>query len=169
MNSSRNQIKLRKKTFQAPFMKKISAKIAFPVIIYFALDQGLKWLAAEYLRTPLYLTSWFSLRYEENYGIAWSIPVQHGLLLLLNVVLLAAIPLYVAKHIDLRKKEAQIFLGFILGGATGNLADRLIKGYVVDYISIGSFPVFNLADSLLSVGIFLIIVFYGRIRRVSRT
>jgi lipoprotein signal peptidase len=40
---------------------------------------------------------------------------------------------------------------------------------VIDYIAIGTFPVFNLADSLLTVGIFLILVFYGRIHRDSRT
>jgi signal peptidase II len=52
----------------------------------------------------------------------------------------------------------QLAMGMYLGGAIGNLIDRLVYGYVTDFISIGSFPVFNVADASLSIaaGLFLV-------------
>ena len=45
-----------------------------------------------------------------------------------------------------------------MGGAMGNLVDRLSRGYVTDWISIGKFPVFNVADSSISVGAAVLII-----------
>lgn len=106
-----------------------------------------------------------SLRYEQNFGMAWSIPIPYPLLITLNILLLFLIPWYLAKNLDLSSKKTQIFLSFIIGGALGNLFDRLFRRYVIDYMAIGSFPVFNLADTLLTCGIFLILIFYDKIKR----
>lgn len=131
------------------------------------LDQIIKQLASAYLQTPVPIFSWLSLRYEQNYGIAWSIPIPYPLLLFLNIVLLLAMPYIAGKLVDLSHKRSQLALGFILGGAIGNIFDRLFYGYVVDYVALSFWPVFNLADALLAIGIFLIIVFYGKIRKVN--
>ena len=48
----------------------------------------------------------------------------------------------------------------ILGGALCNLYDRIFSGYVVDYIDLGWWPVFNLSDSLISVGCTLMVITY---------
>jgi signal peptidase II len=45
-----------------------------------------------------------------------------------------------------------------LGGAVGNLIDRLTIGYVVDFVSVGQFPVFNVADSSITVGVAILLV-----------
>ncbi len=135
-------------------------------ILLLLLDQLSKYLAGIYLQKPLSLTPWFSLRFEQNFGIAWSIPVPHTLLLTINFLLLMLLPFFLASHLDLRHLKAQIFLGLLLGGAIGNLFDRLGHGFVVDFIAVGSWPVFNLADAFLTLGIFLILVFYGRIKKV---
>jgi len=150
-------------------MKKTWIKIAIPALIFFGADQLLKFWAAAYLQTPLQFTPWAGLRYEQNVGIAWSIFIPQPWLNIFNVLLLIVLPLYISRYIDLHRKDAQFFLSMLIGGALGNLFDRLFRGYVIDYVSIGTFPVFNLADALLTVGIFLILVFYGRIHRDSRT
>ena len=51
----------------------------------------------------------------------------------------------------------RISLGLIVGGALGNLFDRVVFGKVVDFISVGWWPSFNIADSAISVGMFLLI------------
>lgn len=149
-------------------MKKSLYRIGVPALLFFGADQLLKIWAAGYLRFPIQFTGWAGLRYEQNVGIAWSIFIPQPWLSILNVILLIILPLYISRNIDLRRKDAQLFLSMIVGGALGNLFDRLTRGFVIDYIAIGIFPVFNLADSLLTVGIFLILVFYGRIHRDSR-
>lgn len=148
----------------------IAARVAVPAILLAIFDQLLKLAAAAQLKAaPLQITSWLALRYEQNTGIAWSLQIPQPWLSLLNIVLLVVLPLYISQHIDLRRNTSRLFLTMIMGGALGNLFDRLTRGYVIDYISIGTFPVFNLADSLLTVGIFLILIFYGKIKRTSRT
>lgn len=52
----------------------------------------------------------------------------------------------------------RIALGLQLGGAVGNLIDRLTIGYVTDFISVGTFPVFNVADSSISIGVVVLLV-----------
>jgi signal peptidase II len=52
----------------------------------------------------------------------------------------------------------RVAMGMQLGGAMGNLIDRLTRGYVTDFISVGTFPVFNVADSSISVGVAILIL-----------
>ncbi|MDP2923356.1 MAG: signal peptidase II [Candidatus Omnitrophota bacterium] len=59
------------------------------------------------------------------------------------------------------KRRDFLFLvssGLILGGALSNLYDRILLGYVVDYIDIRIWPVFNLSDSCISIGVFLLLI-----------
>ncbi len=150
-------------------MKKSYFRVGIPALLFFIADQVSKWWALGYLRTPVMLTDWFTLKYEQNVGIAWSIFIPQPWLSIFNVLLLIVLPLYISQHIDLRRKDSQFFLSMLIGGALGNLFDRLSRGFVIDFIAVGTFPVFNLADALLTVSIFLILIFYGRIHRDSRT
>ena len=59
------------------------------------------------------------------------------------------------RHYTLNKR---IGLGLILGGAGGNLLDRLRLGYIVDFLDLRIWPVFNIADSAITVGIFLLAI-----------
>jgi signal peptidase II len=52
-------------------------------------------------------------------------------------------------------------MGLILGGALGNVIDRIRLGYVVDFIQVGWFPIFNLADSAITVGAALLMLQYA--------
>ena len=99
------------------------------------------------------------LRYAENQGIAFSLLSGHPRLLgVLSLILI------IAGYIWLRKKDFGTFpmagLALMAGGATGNMADRLISGYVPDMIEtlFIRFPIFNLADSCLTIGCAMLII-----------
>jgi signal peptidase II len=62
----------------------------------------------------------------------------------------------------------QLTLGLILGGAFGNLIDRVRLGYVVDFIQIGWFPIFNVADSAITVGAALLMLQFLRDDQIER-
>ena len=99
------------------------------------------------------------LRYAENRGIAFS--MLSGYPRLTGIISLALI---VSGYIWLRKKNIAVFplvgLSLMAGGAAGNMLDRLIRGFVPDMIEtlFVNFPVFNIADSCLTVGCVLMMV-----------
>lgn len=146
-------------------MKKPFTKIGLLTLVIVVLDQVLKLIAKNYLLRPVAINSFIGLRYEENSGIAWGIGLSQPWLSLLNIIILVFIIFWSLHSFDFSKKTTFFSLGFVLGGGLGNLLDRLLRGYVIDYFSVGWWPVFNLADAFLSAGIFLILVFYDKIRR----
>ena len=60
-----------------------------------------------------------------------------------------------------------VIFGLVAGGALGNLFDRVMHGYVIDYIAIWKWPVFNLADAAIFVGAVLLVIFYDKIALVK--
>lgn len=103
------------------------------------------------------LGSWLSLEYTENRGIAFGLLGGLGPLVvaapLLVVVVMAALYLRSAAPPTWQSTG----VGLLTGGAIGNLADRLRLGYVVDFISVGRWPNFNVADSAITVGALILI------------
>jgi len=69
----------------------------------------------------------------------------------LAFIVIAAI-IYYYPHVENTDWSLRLAMSMQLGGAIGNLIDRLRLGHVTDFISIGSFPVFNVADASISVG-----------------
>ncbi len=76
---------------------------------------------------------------------------------------------YLHRELDLRKKLAITALALIVGGALGNVLDRLRLGYVVDFISLWKFPVFNVADIAITGGIGVLIVWYNALEKLNLT
>jgi signal peptidase II len=68
------------------------------------------------------------------------------------IAVLAAAVLAVVQASPLLGIDGTVGLGLALGGATGNLADRVLRGAVVDFISVGPWPTFNLADAAMVTG-----------------
>ena len=66
--------------------------------------------------------------------------------------------LYYFPQVPKQDGPLRLAMGLQLGGAVGNLIDRLNQGYVTDFISLGTFPVFNVADSSISVGVAVLVV-----------
>jgi signal peptidase II len=98
------------------------------------------------------------LTYVRNTGAAFSIFSGFSpQLALIGLVIIAGV-LYM--HYQIRPKEVllQIALALVLGGSFGNLIDRIFRSYVVDYIDFTIWPVFNLADIMINVGVALILL-----------
>nr|WP_229830016.1 signal peptidase II [Actinoplanes ianthinogenes] len=121
----------------------------------------------------VYLCLW------RNSGAAWSVGSRHTWVFTVVAVAVAGWIGWIAAR--LRSKPWAVALGLVLGGALGNLGDRLfrdpgvLRGHVVDMISLFGpdaqyFPVFNVADMCLTVGVVLAVVFEltGRARDGSR-
>ena len=125
-----------------------------------ALDRVTKILAASLPADGrILIPGVIGLRYAENRGIAFSLLNGYPRLLgILSLILIAA------GYLWLRKKNPGTFaltgLALMVGGAAGNMLDRLIYGYVPDMIEtlFVRFPIFNIADSCLTVGCVMVII-----------
>jgi len=104
-----------------------------------------------------------SLTYTTNTGAAFGLfPNQGSLFIVIAVVVITAIVIYY-RHLPSGYILARMALGLQLGGALGNLIDRLRQGYVVDFVDLNfwplqNWPVFNLADSAIVVGVGLLAI-----------
>jgi signal peptidase II len=134
------------------------------ILLLFA-DQATKWAAHAWFSLPVEILPFASLRYAENTGIAWSIRIPFPVLLIMNFTLVGLFYWWSAKNFDFEKMLTVAVMALVSAGAFGNIIDRIRLGYVVDFVSVGFWPVFNLADAFLSVGIFLILLFYAKISR----
>ncbi len=133
-------------------------------IIFTILDQLTKLLAKMYFAEPkVLIEGFFSLRFEKNFGIAFSLPVPSLLVIAFTIIFLIFGAFWVKKELNLQSKLTKLFVALIGAGAVGNLIDRIIDGYVTDFIAIWIWPVFNLADMWIFIGILGILLFYGKI------
>lgn len=99
----------------------------------------------------------FRLTYTTNTGGAFGILANQAFLLALVAVIGIAVFLIYLRYIPLKSRLLKIGLGLDLGGAIGNLIDRLrFGGRVTDFVDIGPWPVFNVADMSVVVGTILI-------------
>jgi len=140
--------------------------VTLPII---ALDQASKYWIVEHLQQLEMITivpHWLDLTYTLNPGAAFSLFAN--LPTSLRTAFLAAISgfaIIVLTILLIRSRSVSvqtIALAMILGGAAGNLADRIVRGRVVDFIYVHyyrlSYPVFNLADSAITIGVGVILL-----------
>jgi len=133
-------------------------------------DQLTKWLVVRALELHDYrpmVEGFLSLSHVRNYGAAFGIladadlPYQAALFSSLSFAALLAIALY-AYRLPAAARLPQVALSLILGGAVGNLIDRVRLGYVVDFVHVywkhHVWPDFNAADSAITVGVSLLIL-----------
>lgn len=111
------------------------------------------------------IRNFFYLTYTHNTGAAWSILEDERIpLLILTVIVLVIVHKYLGSE-KLNRIE-QISYGMLIGGILGNFLDRLIYGYVIDFWDFYfwgyNYPIFNMADCFIVVGIILIIIVYIR-------
>lgn len=136
-------------------------------ILVIVLDQVSKYLAVKYLKgsSPyIIIEDFLQLYYVENYGAAFGILQNRKLFfIIVTSIVIISIIFFLYKNPYNLNKIMQVALAMLLGGAIGNLIDRIRLGYVVDFIStrIGKgydFPVFNIADMFIVISTFLIII-----------
>lgn len=154
-------------------MKKVFIRYILPILGVVAvvlLDQWTKYLTVtqigEHGRIVL-IEGVFELVYVKNYGMAWGmLQNQQWIFIILTPIVLAAVAWhYVKMPYEKRYNDCRVIEVMIAGGAIGNLLDRLFRGefgqgHVVDmfYVSAINFPVFNVADSFISVGFVLLVI-----------
>ena len=137
-------------------------------VIVLALDQ----LTKAWVATSLPEGGWWSplpglwrvfrITHITNSGAAFGIfPNQGNFFILIAVVVALAIVLYY-RHLPAGAWLIRVSLGLQLGGAIGNLLDRIRYGHVVDFIDIGFWPIFNLADASIVVGVAILAYYLWR-------
>lgn len=111
------------------------------------------------------LPGWIHLQHIHNHGAAWGVFAGQKVFLIIFTVVVVGFVLLSAREVARRGPLPAIGFGFILGGALGNLWDRLTYGYVTDFFDLDTpwhvlktFPVFNVADSALTVGVVLMMI-----------
>ncbi len=126
------------------------------------LDQASKFLAARFLQPIeqiLLIPNIFHLSYVRNTGIAFGM-FQNYPSVWITIISVSVVFLLIASVFFMTKPlSQQIAYGFILGGATGNLIDRIRFHYVIDFLDFRIWPVFNVADSFITIGVVFLIWF----------
>lgn len=137
-------------------------------ILVVAFDQGSKaWVSAvfDYAET-LEVLPFFNMTLVYNRGAAFSFLSDAGgwqrwLFAVIGIVVSVIIAVWISR-LSLQQKRLSLALSLILGGAIGNLWDRVILGHVIDFIDVHylgyHWPAFNLADSAITLGALLLIV-----------
>lgn len=128
------------------------------------IDQFTKWLIVKYMAygesIPV-IDNLFYITSHRNRGAAWGIlQGQMWFFYLITIVVILGVIYYIQK--SKTDRLMGVALGLILGGAIGNFIDRIFRQEVVDFIHVYifsySFPVFNIADSALTIGVILMII-----------
>ena len=139
----------------------MTAYIVF-IIIGLILDRLSKFYAINNFIENPYKGTLVNFTYLENRGAAFGILQDSRLFfIILTLVIVAVLVYYFVKNYKTNHKILNIALAMIISGAIGNFYDRLLQGYVVDFIEFAfvKFPVFNIADIFVTLGSFLMIIY----------
>jgi len=148
-------------------------KFLWITLVVIILDQISKQLAEYYLvfHVPIPVISFFNLTLSYNTGAAFSFLASAGgwqrwffisLALIVSVVIIVWI-----KKLTPQDKWVAVALTMVLGGALGNVIDRVLFAHVIDFIHVyyeqWSFPIFNIADSAITIGVAILLMdgFFG--------
>jgi signal peptidase II len=125
-----------------------------------ALDQWTKWLVRTNIPAGqswlpdslLWLSPYARIVHWYNKGAAFGIFQEGSMVFTVLAFIVSAAIIYYYPQVSSQDWPLRLAMSMQLGGAIGNLVDRLTIGHVTDFISVGTFPVFNIADSSISVG-----------------
>lgn len=139
-----------------------------------ALDQVTKLMVVHNLEfretwVPIgFLDGIFDFTYTRNTGAAFGMGQGLGNIFLLIAVIVTGIIVYYYRDLPDRTLPVRVAMGLMLGGAIGNAVDRVRLGYVVDFFHVHGWPIFNIADSAITVGVVLwLVVAWWVDRRIS--
>ena len=149
-------------------MKKYLADYGFLFLVAGAiilLDQVSKYIIranlaiGEIYHPELWITAFARIVHWQNTGAAFGMFQSLGTVFMILSMIVSAAIIYYFPQVPREDKLIRLAMAMLLGGAVGNLIDRLNLGYVVDFVSIGEFPVFNVADASISLGV--VVLFIG--------
>ena len=108
------------------------------------------------------INNFFYITYVKNTGAAWSILSGKQLFLILfSLIVIISLMIYLIKKKEYSKLEI-IGYSLLISGSVGNLIDRVVYGYVIDYLDFYifnyNFPIFNIADTCIVIGIMVLFI-----------
>ena len=129
-------------------------------VFFISLDRFFKILALNYF-TGKYaiIGNILSFQLAKNYNIAFSLPLSGWWLNILIIIILIVLLYFLLILAKRREYQLSICLTFIVFGAISNIIDRLKFGYVVDYLDLRYFTVFNIADIMIVGGVIYLLYF----------
>lgn len=166
-------------------MNRKFTSLLVPIIAVIVVDQWTKYLVrtTSSLQDWTIIPGWLSFHYTQNPGMALGLDwLQTPVISLVSIAATIGIFIYVVRILKFANVSFLICMGLVIGGALGNIIDRLIMGYiensgglldghVVDFIhftlTIGGYPVFpyifNVADMAISISLVILIIFHKHI------
>lgn len=143
---------------------KLISSISLLIIV---LDQLTKYIISKSLtlNQSIELLPFLKLTLIHNTGAAFGLFRGMQWLSVLFALLVTAIIIYYLNKIPEKDKLLQTSIALILGGAIGNLIDRMLFGYVIDFIDMVFWPAFNIADSAISIGAVLLVISFLRTKK----
>ncbi|WP_066638870.1 signal peptidase II [Desulfolucanica intricata] len=131
------------------------------ILFVLIVDQGSKYI----LRLNMYrgesiplLPPIFYLTYIENPGAAFGMLAHHTNFFIITTIIVILVVLLFYRKINQSNTMVRMGLGLIMGGAIGNLIDRIRIGRVIDFLDFRIWPVFNIADTAIVIGVGLLIL-----------
>jgi len=147
--------------------KKLLVADVLLMLLLIAIDQGIKWFATLTLESRGSIVLWegvLQLTYLKNTGGIFGVLQNQNFFILFVVSILILVVFYLLMKLPDKSRYTKLHLVFslLLAGALGNLIDRIRFGYVIDFIYfVGiDFPIFNIADIMISVATFLLVVLF---------
>ncbi len=127
--------------------------------LVYLVDQGSKFFVdgrMDFFESIPVIENIFHITLIKNYGAAFGIlPHMRNFFVIMHFLVIILI-IYFIRHIPHRQVWLRLGLALQLGGAAGNLTDRLRLGYVLDFLDFRIWPVFNVADSAIVAGVFFL-------------
>jgi signal peptidase II len=130
-----------------------------------ALDQWSKW----YVRGALplgstwspweWLTPYARIVHWKNSGVAFGMFQGMGTVFAVLAAIVSLVIIYYYPRVAGESRTLKIAMSMQLAGAMGNFIDRVTIGHVTDFLSVGNFPVFNVADACISVGVVILLIY----------
>lgn len=128
------------------------------VILGVLLDQVSKYWVSQLTQTVVVIPSLLSIAYVENRGAVFGVAQGSNVILaIMTILLCTGLLLYLVKQKQ-KGKSVSFAWYCILTGGIGNLLDRVLRGYVVDFIATPFIATFNIADSFVVIGVFLLLI-----------
>lgn len=149
-------------------LKQTGLRFLWISVIIFVADQWTKMAIVDAMEQyeSIQITSFFNLTYVHNYGAAFSFLYDAGgwqrYFLSAVALIISALILWWLRQTTRQQVLLPVAFSFILGGALGNVFDRIAYGYVIDfldfYYNTSHWPAFNIADSAIFIGAALLII-----------
>jgi signal peptidase II len=137
-----------------------------PAVVVVALDQLTKHWFWRNGQNYEIIPGYFNITLVKNAGAAFGMFQGARVFFVTASILAVALIIYLGVRLPPEQRRRRLLLGLILGGAVGNLIDRVLSGQVIDFVQIGVaghyWPVFNVADAGVTIGAALLILYAVR-------